>query len=169
MKERPESIWRSFDEEVVSATVYHMLITVTTCLYENTLLSRVSPFLCKVSFFMYIASCHKLSVSSIWISTSQTPDVNWTYIRRSEDFQYVFRTSYIRSVYLLCLRCSLAKWLSVRLRTKELLVRIQLQSLNFQILRLFQAKSSLISRQLQRFNLKRACDMIKADSYILVY
>ena len=164
MKERPESIWQSFDEEVVSATVYHMLVTVSTCLYGNTLLSRVSLFLCKVSFFMHIVSCHKLSVSSIWISVSQTPDVNWKQIRRSEDVHYVFRTSYKRSVYLLCLRCNLAKWLSVRLQIKGLFVQIQLQWLNFQILRLFQARSSLISRQLQRFTLKCACDMIKTDS-----
>ena len=31
-------------------------------------------------------------------------DVNWTYIRRSEDIQGVFWTSYVRSIYVLCLR-----------------------------------------------------------------
>ena len=43
---------------------------------------------------------------------------------------------------------SLAKWLSVRLRTKWLWVRVQLQSLKLQISRLFRARSSLTFRQL---------------------
>ena len=42
---------------------------------------------------------------------------------------------------------SLVKCLSVRLRTKWLWVQIQLQSLKLQILRLFQARSSLSFRQ----------------------
>ena len=29
-------------------------------------------------------------------------DVNWTYVRRSEEVQDVFRTSYVRSIYVLC-------------------------------------------------------------------
>ena len=29
--------------------------------------------------------------------------LNWTYIRRSEDVQDVFWTSYVRSIYVLCL------------------------------------------------------------------
>ena len=37
-------------------------------------------------------------------TTQQTQDVNWTYIRRSEDVQDVFWTSYVRSIYVLCLR-----------------------------------------------------------------
>ena len=44
---------------------------------------------------------------------------------------------------------SLAKWLSVRLRSKWLWVRVQLQSLKLQISRLFQARSSLTFRQLE--------------------
>ena len=36
--------------------------------------------------------------------TSQTQDVNWTHIRRSEDVSDVFWTSYVLSVYVLCLR-----------------------------------------------------------------
>ena len=35
---------------------------------------------------------------------SQTQDVNWTYIRPSEDAQDVFWTSYLRSIYVLCLQ-----------------------------------------------------------------
>ena len=34
--------------------------------------------------------------------TQSSQDVNWTYIRRSEDIQDVFWTSYMRSVYVLC-------------------------------------------------------------------
>ena len=43
---------------------------------------------------------------------------------------------------------SLAKWLSVHLRTKWLWVRVQLQSLKLQILHLLRARSSLTFRQL---------------------
>ena len=43
---------------------------------------------------------------------------------------------------------SLAKWLSVRLRTKWFWVRVQLQSLHLQISRLLRARSSLTFRQL---------------------
>ena len=31
-----------------------------------------------------------------------TQDVNWTYIRRSEDVQDIFWTPYVRSIYVLC-------------------------------------------------------------------
>ena len=34
-------------------------------------------------------------------------DVNWTYIRRSEDVQDVFWTSYVHSIYVLCLLVNL--------------------------------------------------------------
>ena len=43
---------------------------------------------------------------------------------------------------------SLAKWLSVRLRTKSLRVRVTLQSLKRQISRLLRARSSLTFRQM---------------------
>ena len=43
---------------------------------------------------------------------------------------------------------SLAKWLSVRLRTKWFWVRVQLQSLHLQISGLLRARSSLTFRQL---------------------
>ena len=43
---------------------------------------------------------------------------------------------------------NLPKWLSVRLRTKWLWVRVPLQSLNLQIWRLLRARSSLTFRQL---------------------
>ena len=43
---------------------------------------------------------------------------------------------------------SLVKWLSIRLRTKWLWVRVPLQPLKFQISRLFPARSSLTFRQL---------------------
>ena len=42
----------------------------------------------------------------------------------------------------------LAKWLSVRLATKWLWVRVQLQSLKLQISRLLRGRSSLTFRQL---------------------
>ena len=35
--------------------------------------------------------------------TQSTQDVNWTYIRRSEDVLDVFWMSYVRSIYVLCL------------------------------------------------------------------
>ena len=45
-------------------------------------------------------------------------------------------------------KASLIKWLSVRVRTKLLSVRVPLHSLKVQILRLFRAKSSLTFREL---------------------
>ena len=45
-------------------------------------------------------------------------------------------------------RTSLAKWLSVGLQTKWLWIRVQLQSLKFQISRLFRGSSALTFRQL---------------------
>ena len=35
-------------------------------------------------------------------TTSWAQDVNWKYIRRSEEAQGVFWTSYVRSIYILC-------------------------------------------------------------------
>ena len=57
---------------------------------------------------------------------------------------------------------SLAKWLSVRLRTKWLLVRILLLSLKLQIWRLLRARNSLTFRQTIEpgFTLKLIHDMI---------
>ena len=37
-------------------------------------------------------------------TTPQTQDVNWIYIRPSEDVLDFFWTSYVRSIYVLCLR-----------------------------------------------------------------
>ena len=54
-----------------------------------------------------------------------------------------------RKSFTLDTLASLAKWLSVRLRTKVVVVRVQLQSLKLQISRLFQARSSFTFRQLQ--------------------
>ena len=39
-------------------------------------------------------------------------DKNWTYIRRSEDIQNVFWTSYVPTVYVLCLRGNTEKLMS---------------------------------------------------------
>ena len=59
-------------------------------------------------------------------------------------------------------KASLAKWLSVRLRTKWLWVRISLLSLKLQIWRLLRARSSLIFMQTIEceFTLKLVRDMI---------
>ena len=63
---------------------------------------------------------------------------------------------------------ALAKWLSVRLRTKWLWVRIPLLSLKLQIWRLLRARSSLTFRQAIecRFSLKLVRDMIITYSQI---
>ena len=62
-----------------------------------------------------------------------------------------------------------AKWLSVPLQTMWLWVRVQLQSVKLQILRLFRAKSSLKFRQLQSANSHSLCvhDMIRTYSLII--
>ena len=36
------------------------------------------------------------------LDTPWTQDVNWTYVRHSEDVLHVFWTSYVRSIYVLC-------------------------------------------------------------------
>ena len=67
------------------------------------------------------------------------------------------------------------KWLSVRLRTKWSLVRVQLQSLNLQILGLLRARSSLAFKQLESVDslwnarvrdMKRTCSPISLPSSI---
>ena len=63
---------------------------------------------------------------------------------------------------------SLAKWLSVRLRTKRLWVRITLLSLRLRIWRLLRAMSSLrfLGQTIEcRFPLKLVRDMIITSSY----
>ena len=45
-----------------------------------------------------------------------TQDLNWTYIRRSEDVLGVFWTSYVRSIYVLCLLIGMF-WILMRGRT----------------------------------------------------
>ena len=66
---------------------------------------------------------------------------------------------------------SLAKWLSVRLRTKWLWVRIPLLSLKLQIWRLLRAWSSLTFRQTTecRFTLKLIRDMIITYSQTSIF
>ena len=70
-------------------------------------------------------------------NNSPKNDCNWT---RTQNHLVLKRT--------LNHLASLAKWLSVRLRTKWFWVRVQLQSLHLQISRLLRARSSLTFRQL---------------------
>ena len=44
-------------------------------------------------------------------NTPLTQNINWTYIRRSEDVLDVFRTFYVRSIYVLC---PLGTWRVIR-------------------------------------------------------
>ena len=66
---------------------------------------------------------------------------------------------------------SLTKWLSIRLRTKWLWVRVPLPSLKLQIWRLLRARSSLTFKQTIecRFTLKLTHDMIITYSQDLSY
>ena len=68
------------------------------------------------------------------------------------------------------MEASLAKWLSIRLRTKWLRVRIPLLSLKLQIWCMFRVRSSLTFRQTIecRFTLKLVPHMIITDSIILM-
>ena len=67
-----------------------------------------------------------------------------------ENEVYMIEDILQRKSFTLDTLASLAKWLSVRLRAKVLVVvRVQLQSLKLQISRLFQARSSFTFRQLQ--------------------
>ena len=76
----------------------------------------------------------------VWIH-SQTRTWHDKKIQSNAPYRYVL-TAQLN--HLACL----AKWLSVRLRSKWLLVRVPLQSLNLQIWRLLRARSSLTLRQL---------------------
>ena len=64
----------------------------------------------------------------------------------------------------------LAKWLTVRLRTKWLWVQISLQPLKLQMSRLFRARSSLTFTQLQSVDSleKCVCDMIRTQSVLVI-
>ena len=76
----------------------------------------------------------------LFLLTSSHNDCNWT---RTQNHLVLKRTlNYLAKL------ASLAKWLSVRLRTKWFWVRVQLQSLHLQISCLLQARSSLTFRQL---------------------
>ena len=64
------------------------------------------PVACYKNLLVY-GSGAKYFLKSLLLSffiSPQTQDVNWTYIRRSEDVQDVFWTSYVRSIYVLFLR-----------------------------------------------------------------
>ena len=76
----------------------------------------------------------------VWIH-SQTRTWHYKNIQSNAPYRYVLTTQ-------LDHLASLAKWLSVRLRTKWLRVRVPLQSLNLQIWRLLRERSSLTFRQL---------------------
>ena len=57
----------------------------------------------KVWFLEVVSNSIILLTVSFKIYTSQPQDVNWTYIKRSEDVHDVFWTFYARSIYVLCL------------------------------------------------------------------
>ena len=78
--------------------------------------------------------CHHLSLSMQRDSNPQTLIIRMRTLNCLATFNHL---------------ASLAKWLSVRLRTTWLWVRISLQSLKLQIWRLLWARSSLTFRQLQ--------------------
>ena len=79
--------------------------------YELSLLNFITASIAKGSFkatwkfcylFIFCFFIH-LSVTITKVSVSQwTRDVKWTYLRRSEDVQYVFLTSYVHSVTIPC-------------------------------------------------------------------
>ena len=75
--------------------------------------SNIVKKLCRGLMWPTITHINRLSSSGIYldslkignvtlICTPWTQDVNWTYIRRLEDIQDVFWTSYVRSIYVLC-------------------------------------------------------------------
>ena len=84
----------------------------------------------------------KFHTHKVYVKTN-TYDCNWT---RTQNHLVLKRT--LNHLAKLAIWASLAKWLSVRLRTKWFWVRVQLQSLHLQISRLLRARSSLTFRQL---------------------
>ena len=87
--------------------------------------------------------------SSLKFRQLQSVDSLWNMLNYHQRFE-LQRKLWVRKheKHLFSYLASLAKWLSVRLRTKWLWVRVPFQSLKLQILRLFRARSSLKFRQL---------------------
>ena len=52
----------------------------------------------------YLNDYDAVSKFCLYKNTPQTQDVNWTYIRRSDDVLDVFWTSYVHTIYVLCLQ-----------------------------------------------------------------
>ena len=76
------------------------------------------------------------------LSTPWAQDVNWTYIKRSEDVQDVFWTSYVRSIYVLCLRGRIDIMSNTSIVTFKLLLKKQQILQNcFPLLRFFSVAS----------------------------
>ena len=94
---------------------------------------------------MFELCCEYLSVRCIWL---------YVIVMSRASFKVNLHS-------IVCQTDKMAKWLSVRLQTKWLWVRIPLQSLKLQIWRLLRARSSLTFRQTIecRFTLKLVHDM----------
>ena len=82
------------------------------------------------------------SVYRVWIDSETCTWHVRTYSQMHRTYKYSQHSSIIWPVWL-------NDWVSVRLRTKWLWVRVQLQSLKLHISRLLRARSSLTFRQLQ--------------------
>ena len=66
-------------------------------IFYTVLCSGSSPTL----YWKVFTQFKLMTMHSYVLCPAQTQEVNWTYIRRSEDVPDVFRTSYVRSVYVL--------------------------------------------------------------------
>ena len=112
----------SFNPFMTSASVVKALISFYN---STTFLNKPYPFI-QLNTFLHSfvdivwicvpVNCFETTLLEWILSLHLNPadtGVNWTYIRRSEDLLDVFWTSYVRSIYVLCLRGNIFYYCSI--------------------------------------------------------
>ena len=111
--------WRYCEKLYLTDTVqYYIADFFSTCfapMFPPSLIMHVVPS------SVPLARCLVLHLQILVKDTRWTQDVNWAYIRRSEDVLHVFWTSYVRLIYVLCLRGNCQRLLPILSENYELL------------------------------------------------
>ena len=89
--------WRMKGYKFTKSGLHHGCTVGNFKIFSGVLLLRLSMDNC----FRKLELC-TFFITSFHFISPWTQDVNWTYIRRSEDTLDVFWTSYIRLIYILC-------------------------------------------------------------------
>ena len=86
----------------------------------------------------YPKDCRRVVLDSASSVTRLTQDINWVYVRRSEEIQDVLWRSHVRSVYVLCPRGSESLLLhQLLLFTKFVLLRGKCPNMEWFLVRIF--------------------------------